>query len=52
MTRLNLNADIQSIAVRMVKNGIDIAIFPKNEIPEIVESFVRVKFKPKISSWN
>lgn len=52
MARLSLNVDIQPIAVRMIKNGIDVAIFPKNAPPQKAETFVRVKFNPELSNWK
>lgn len=52
MARLELETDIQPVAVRMVKNGIDIAIFPKNKTPQVVESFVKVKFLPELTNWK
>lgn len=52
MTRLGLEANIQPIALRMIKNGIDIAIFPMNEPPQIVSKFIRVKYSPKLSNWQ
>jgi len=52
MTKSKINADIQPIAVKMIDNGIDIAIFPHNTIPEDPERCVRVVFEPAIINWQ
>lgn len=49
---MDLEVSVQQIAVRMVKNGIDIAIFPTNLAPVEPDRFVRVTFKPKIENWE
>lgn len=43
---------IQSIAVKMSVNGIDIALFKADEIPVTPERVVRVIFKPEIKNWK
>ena len=52
MRRLGLKANVQSVAVKMIENGIDIALFPLNEVPEKPEKCFRVKFSPIISNWK
>lgn len=49
---MNLSANVQQIAVRMIENGIDIAIFPPDEAPVTPEKFVRVVFDPIIENWH
>lgn len=49
---LNIKANVQQIAVRMIGNGVDIAIFPVNTLPEIPEYYLRVKFDPIIQNWK
>ena len=43
--------DIQMIAAKMIDNGIDIALFPKDILPERPEKCIRIKFKPPIKNW-
>jgi hypothetical protein len=52
LDKLNLNVDVRQIAVRMIKNGIDIAIFPENLAPIEPDRYVRVKFNPVIENWK
>lgn len=52
LINLKSNVDIQQIAVKMINNGIDIAIFPLNKVPEIPEHFVRIKFNPPLENWK
>lgn len=52
MSRLGLKANVQQIAIKMINNGIDIAIFPINQIPEVPEECYRVKFNPPIQNWH
>jgi len=46
------DADIQQLAVRMISNGIDIAIFPLNTVPIEPERCVRVVFRPALVNWT
>jgi len=43
---------VQQVAVRMIRNGIDIAIFPENLAPVQPERYVRVLFNPSIENWK
>ncbi len=49
---LNIKANVQQEAVRMIENGVDIAVFPVNTIPETPECYIRVKFDPVIQNWK
>lgn len=49
---LKIKADIRPVVAKMIVNGIDIAIFPKNQLPERAEKFYRVIFEPAIPSWK
>jgi hypothetical protein len=50
--KLNKKYDIQHMAVKMIKNGIMIAVFPKNTLPENPSEIIKVSFDPVISRWN
>ena len=52
MEALSFKVHIQQIAVRMIKNGIDIAIFSENLAPVEPERYVRVTFDPAIENWK
>jgi hypothetical protein len=52
MKRIGLKVNVQQIAAKMIANGIDIAIFPMNQIPEVPEKCFRVKFNPVIHNWR
>lgn len=52
MKNVDYKVEVQQIAVRMIKNGIDIAIFSENLAPTQPEKVVRVQFNPKIDNWN
>lgn len=43
---------IQQLAIKMIKNGVDIAVFPVNHPPIKPERFIRVKFIPEINNWT
>jgi hypothetical protein len=47
----NKKVNIQSLALKMIPNGIDCAIFPANEPPITPEKIVRIKFDPPIKNW-
>lgn len=47
-----LQANIQQIAVKMIENGMDIAVFPINKIPITPEVCYRIEFRPPISRWQ
>lgn len=49
---MDMKVGVQQIAVRMIKNGIDIAIFPPNLAPVEPDRFVRVTFTPVIENWK
>jgi len=49
---MDMKVGVQQIAVRMIKNGIDIAIFPANLAPVQPDRFVRVVFNPIIENWK
>jgi hypothetical protein len=51
MKELDQRVKVQQIAVKMIKNGIDIAIFPENLAPIQPEKHVRVIFEPAIDNW-
>ena len=52
LDKMDIKADVQQIAVRMIKNGIDIAIFPVNLAPVEPDRYVRVSFSPVIENWK
>ncbi|OGN21396.1 MAG: hypothetical protein A2915_00995 [Candidatus Yanofskybacteria bacterium RIFCSPLOWO2_01_FULL_41_34] len=52
MKRIGLKADVQQVAIKMIENGINVAIFPINQIPRVPEKCYRVKFKPVIHNWQ
>lgn len=52
MARIGLKANIQQIAIKMIPNGIDIAVFPVNTPPTYPEKFYRILFKPEIKNWK
>ena len=52
MKRIGLKANVQQVAIKMIKNGIDIAIFPMNKIPKVPEKCYRVTFNPVIHNWT
>ncbi len=49
---MGLKVGVQQIAVRMIPNGIDIAIFPPNLAPTKPDRCVRVMFDPVIENWK
>ena len=49
---LGIDADIVPIAVKMVENGINIAIFEPNEVPETACRYVCIHFEPKLENWT
>ncbi len=51
MKRIGLNANIQQIAIKMIENGINIAVFPMNQVPVTPEKYYTVKFNPVIHNW-
>lgn len=52
MKKLDFQVHVQQIAIRMIRNGIDIAIFPVNLAPIEPEKYVRVIFDPPIDNWK
>jgi hypothetical protein len=52
MKEHNHSVYVQQIAVRMIKNGIDIAIFSENLAPVQPDRYIRVKFEPVIENWK
>jgi len=52
LRQFEIKASIQQVAVKMIKNGIDIAIFPVNTSPIKPERFLRVIFDPPIENWQ
>lgn len=50
--KIGLKADIQQIAIKMIKNGILIAKFEKNENPEVPKKVIKVIFDPIIKNWQ
>jgi hypothetical protein len=48
----NDDSGIQQIAIKMIENGILVAIFPINTRPIIVERYVKIIYKPKINNWK
>lgn len=52
MRKFEYKVTVQQIAVRMIKNGVDIAIFPANSTPIKPEKYVRVVFNPQIDNWK
>ena len=49
---LGIEVDIVPIAVKMVENGINIAIFSPNEVPESPCRYVCIDFEPKLENWT
>jgi hypothetical protein len=49
---LKIDADIVPVAVKMVENGMKIAIFTANEVPEIACRYVCIEFEPKLENWT
>ena len=52
MDGLGLKVSVQQIAIRMIENGIDIAIFSSNLAPVTPEKRARIKFDPEIENWK
>ena len=52
MNQLKIRANIQQLALKMIKNGIDIAVFPANKSPIEPMVFYSVKFSPPIKNWK
>ena len=48
----NLKVDIVPIAAKMITNGVMVAIFGRNEVPETPERVVNVQLFPRLESWN
>jgi hypothetical protein len=48
---MKIDADIVPIAMKMVENGINIAIFEPNEVPQNACRYVHVEFQPSIRNW-
>lgn len=52
MKQHNHSVTVQQIAVRMIKNGIDIAVFPENLAPVQPKRYIRISFDPAIENWK
>ena len=48
----SLKVDIVPIAAKMITNGVMVAVFRRNEVPETPERVVNVQLFPRLESWN
>jgi hypothetical protein len=52
LEKQGLKASIQSLAVKMVKNGIRVAIYPPDTPPTEPNRYCQVTFDPPIANWR
>lgn len=52
LSSLKIDVNIVPVAMKMIPNGINIAIFSTNKVPEVACRYCQVVFEPPIINWS
>ena len=51
LKEMGIRPVVRPIAAKMVRNGVLIAVFPENQVPEVPQYTWKVQFTPRVESW-
>lgn len=52
LKEIKIDFKVQQVAIKMIKSGILVAIFPIDREPSTVERYVKIIYQPEIKNWK